>query len=539
MGMWQKSALIGASGLALAGGLGVTSPGHAQTTQPPFVPPDARCEVGAGTSLTRTCSTSETIVFNPPTDNTAQQQVYRTEIEAVLNGGSLGVRTFALPFSSAQVQAQLRARVAARTNAGGPGIAVFGPAIRTAESRTVLGTNVVTTYSLAGRATTFTAEVLLGPDSTFIRVRSWCDVASLPSTSAPACFNATAPTPFAVVDGSSNANIAGLTTFTIDTVRTGVETTEILERYQQTGSVVPLGLAHGEVAVAGLARAARFGRRIADEGARANRRGLWIEGFRTRSDGDAAGFDPAFTRSTNGIAGGFTARAGAGGTLGVAVEWGKGTTSLPALSDRGELSLLKAGLYGSWRGASGWFVQGSASAGWGHADTANGFAGSSARYDVSTLGAVIEGGRRLGSGPVHVSPTLGLDWQRTRLDGFTESGGFALTSPGSSKSRVRAFAGLAIDSGIERSNGDRIDLRLSGRIGRRLNEGAAVLPVAFSATPTDVLTITSRETSRWSGDASAGVSYTLGSGLAFTAETLARFEGEPTVTGAIGIAYRW
>lgn len=164
---------------------------------------------------------------------------------------------------------------------------------------------------------------------------------------------------------------------------------------------------------------------------------VWSHAFgasgRRDGDGNAARFD----RSTGGFLLGGDAPVADDWRLGLMIGYGRTDFDVEGRASRGSGDSYHLGAYGGWR-QDGWGLRFGAAHSWHEIDTSRTIAvggfGDSARtgYDAGMAQAFAELGRRIDAGAVAIEPFGSLAYAHLRMDGFTESGGTAALTSGSS-----------------------------------------------------------------------------------------------------------
>lgn len=215
--------------------------------------------------------------------------------------------------------------------------------------------------------------------------------------------------------------------------------------------------------------------------------GGWGREARTRSDGGPPGSE----RQATGLHGGMSVARGPF-SAGLAFDQSETDVSADGAPETARAELTQIGLHAEV-GTDGWFLAGAAGFGDGDVRAAHGDTGlggvSDADYGVSLRAGSIAGGRRLDLGRVTVTPFLGADRIWLTTDGFTETGGFAPTSPESEAERTTVWGGLGAEIDWMSADGWRIALGGRVRAFAVTDGGAPTMPVAFAALPDEALTI--------------------------------------------------
>ena len=489
------------AGTALMAGLGVTA------------------EAWGAESIKTTFATSQTesLVFSPATVTTINVTTYATQILGRLNGGTpLYDQTFGVPFSDPAAKAGVTAAQAAITTAGGPGVIIGAPVLTASSGNTT--SSSVSAYSLAGTQTTTAALPILtfGPNTIATGQLSACNVGGLPGGTRPTC-QSLSGTPYVLAVGELNYNTITNTEYTIDQTTTTTNTTTQFEQWTLFGTVQAFGMAHTAVQSATLDANSRFLRRLGDEanGGTDQPFHSWIEGYGVWSHEKAQGGVSGDNRNLYGIAGGISGTVSPGFTLGVGIDHGNTDITLDsAFAESGRIDLTQIGVNAGF--ASGpWFADLAATYGFADAGTTHAVGGvSSASYGIRTRGALAETGYRFDlDGGFRITPSVGLDYTAMRSDGFTETGGLALSANGHSTDRTRIWAGLNVGQNL-----GNFDWSVYGRLVGVVAGDERLLPVTFYGVPTTVAGMSEAEIG---GDAGARVSYKF----ARSAEFFARYDG--------------
>ncbi len=429
--------------------------------------PSARAQ--GNTSITNTTSTTDTIVFNAPTATTTRVNTFSTEIIGRLAGGTVFDQTFAVAFSDPTVQNGVTAARLAITTAGGPGIVVLGPTLRShTETLTSTSTSV---YSLAGTNFNVTTATTFGPTTIVVGNRTSCGaaIAGLPSTTAPACGPVPAGTTFIVAAGTLNVNTNTQTIYLVDTATTTNETLLIAEIYELTGTVQAVGVVYGALPTVQQDATTRFiggllqrgggldlgagalsasplappGRQVAAlAGPMLERLGLadqqqaqagddkrsglvpWLRAYGVFGDVDANNGAPGFRWDRGGVMAGAEYRWDDGLTVGFGLGYATTGLKVPSASERADINSLQVGLYAGY--VSGpWRLSGAASFTYDWIDTRRSIAGigtSTAHFGGQEYGLAAEVGYRFEVGGFAIEPVAGLSFISVRTARFNEAG---------------------------------------------------------------------------------------------------------------------
>jgi uncharacterized protein with beta-barrel porin domain len=518
-------------------------------------------------------STRQSVVFNPATVTFANISAFSTTVIGRLTGGAaLFNQTYAQPFASTVVQGGVAAARLAVTTAGGPGVMITGPALTA--SSTVTASTSVTTYRLA--ATTMAANdtrITFGPDTIQTGALTVCSgIAGLPSSTRPSCGPGT-PVAYVLAPGETNFNIIRETIFTVDETTQTTTTTTTTETYTLVGTVQAVGQAHGVAGSALIDQSQRFARRLLDEaggtqpgwtggpfgqlataslppGVAAYAPGQrsaaaaptrWVtfaNAYGWRGQRSASGGVPGDRRNAAGVEGGIgydvtdNLRIGAGASTGrLDVKLSGGRESLG-------IDLTEIGVLARYRDG-GFHISGAATHGFGRIGTDGNVAGfaTTASYRARTWSLAGETGYRFNLSALQVTPHLGAQWQRVRTGAFSETGLFALTSPGQSQNRAKGWAGVSLLRNIEVGA---INVALFGYGRVFLSNGeTANLSASFVGTATP-LTITGPRTGRagFEGGAAIGLQPTP------NIDVVARYDAQVrdrlwSHTASAGLRVRW
>jgi hypothetical protein len=476
-------------------------------------------------------TSTQFLVFQPETVTTQSVLTYETQIIGLLNGSKIFDQTYAAPFADPLAQTGVTSARATITSSGGPAVVITGPTLLS-HTETKIGSDSVTLYTLNGSIPQIPfISSIPGPATIAIGGLNSCNVQTLPSTTKPTCIATPNPTTVFIPAGALASVARQEVDFLIGQATTVTDTFKVFEAYELVGRTQNIGTVHTSVLSSAFDAAGGFLRRLtgadddqpaiaamgyaslafASEGNEARQKASWLDralglslappsnprytawalGYGTRASTAAQESIPGDERRASGIAGGFRYSPIDSVIFGFGVDQGRTNISLDSVSESGHLDLTQFGVSGAWR-AGGWNAQilalfGTGDAGTSHGDPALGGT-SSASYGVNVWGASASLGYTLGFAGVRFVPLLGMDWVRVEMKPFTETGGFALTSPGESEDRTRGFVGFDLSKRWAIGSAG-LELRGYARLLDALSGTARALPVAFVADPTTSSTI--------------------------------------------------
>lgn len=427
----------------------------------------------SGPTNTATTTYTDALVFNAPTIDAQQIDLFETRIIGRLGGGSpLFDQAYNAAFGSPTVDAGVAAARLAITSTGAPGLIIVSDPVLT--SRTVsTATSSSSIFTLAESNDTVTTVSTFGPATVTIGNAASCGtaIAALPGGTRPACGSPDG-TEFTVDPGTVNINTITHTEYFIDEARIDTVTQITRETWELTGTVAEVGTIHAEVQSGLFDLGGGFLRRLSAP-RRAN--SGWAEGygFRVHQGGK---------RDALGFAGGVTLGLAPGVTLAFGLDHANLDLDVPGTLEAGDVGLTGGGA--ALRIESGGFgavLAGSYAEG--DAATLRTIVGSSAaRYDVRVAGAALDIGYGFEAGGWALRPVAGLDYVSVHSDGFTESDTLGLIAAGQQAHRWRGTAGLEIG----RQWGG-FQLAASARYLTVLCGDQRTLPVAFALAPGRVL----------------------------------------------------
>lgn len=415
---------------------------------------------GAGSS-SFTDSTTQSVVFNPPTTTTTNVNLFSTQIIGRIGGGTpLYNQTFAFSFSHPTAQAGVTAARAAITTAGGPGV-IIGSPVRTASTSNTTTTSS-TNYSLASTTQTTTTAITFGPDSILIGQRTVCNgISSLPSSTAPTC-SAGNPTTYNLVNGETNFNINTATTFNINQATTTTNTTTLFEQYTITGNVRRIGSVHPLTTEAGGDATSLFAQRLRSVGDGELKRGFWFSGYGWFGKRSANGEIAGDNRHGVGVSGGFAASFGKGFRAGIGFDQGTTKLTLDTVGESGTVDLTQFGAHLDYD-RKRFRVRFANANGRGNVNTQTAPAdlnfSTTARYNLTTNSLSGEVFYALSLGKWNLTPNSGAEWRRVKNDGFSEAGTFGLVANAHTTNWSRGWAGM----NLERTIGDGGLFKVYGR----------------------------------------------------------------------------
>lgn len=324
------------------------------------------------------------------------------------------------------------------------------------------------------------------------------------------------PVLVAVQSSSFLTNVVTTTTYAIDQITATTYTTTQFEQWTLFGTVQAFGIVHTAAQSGALDANSRFLRRLGDGAGRGDETSYhtWLEGYGMWSRAEPQGGISGDTRNLYGIAAGFSADVSPNFTLGAGIDHGNTDITLDkAFAESGRIDLTQIGVNAGFTSGA-WFANLAATYGFGSVDTNHAIGGvSTASYGIITSGALAETGYRFDLDGLNVTPSVGLDFTDVRSDGFTETGGLALTASSYSADRTRIWAGLNIGQHF----GD-FDWSVYGRLVGVISGDERLLPVTFGNTP---MAVTGNPDAKIGADAGARVSYKLAQG----GELIARYDG--------------
>lgn len=494
----------------------------------------ARAQIAGQPGATSSVSTTETVVFNPATTTNLTSTSYSTQVLGRLNGGTIYDQMFAVAVGDPAVQTAFGTAATAITVAGGPGVVIGSPHI--VSSTTTTSSTTTSIFSLVGSSSVTTAEIVVGATgvSTVIGPRSVCDVSGLPGATAPTCGTAPStltiancfhygaaisggdchgPAQLTVIAGEVNTNTNVETTYTIDQANTVTTTTLLSEVWAVDGIAQKLGVVHTAVRSGAFDAAARLLRRMGDEaGDGADGPNGWAEFYGTAASDSGDNTTPGERRVARGFSGGFEAALTEQLVLGFGIDWSRTGIELDSASaESGALDLTELGGTAAWHSGA-IFAKAAASFGFGDAETSHAVGGmSTASYGLGTWGVLGETGTLLDLGGFTLTPSLGFDFTGVRSDGFTETGGLALSAASYSAARTRAWLGLGIAGTWQTATGGALDFSAQGRLVGVLSGGDRLLPVSYASSPGAApMTAT--------GNAESGLGLELGTKLSYAVD---------------------
>ncbi|WP_260582791.1 autotransporter outer membrane beta-barrel domain-containing protein [Sphingopyxis sp. PET50] len=360
-------------------------------------------------------------------------------IGRLLGGQPLYDQIFAAPFDDPLVQSGVQAARLAITNAGGPGVIIGAPVLTASSSTT--SSSSITTYALTDTRTMMGPGVLtMGPGSLTVGAITTCNVGTLPSTTRPTCQDT--GTTLVLGNNDTNINVNTDIIYTVAQATVTTETTTNFEQYMLTGIVRRVGSVHGLAPQAAGDSVDMFGTRLRNAG---RAPGLWLSGYGWTGERDARGEIPGDKRKAWGMTGGGSVTLAPGLTGGAGFDAGRIRLRLPAVGERAEINLTQFGAHLAWSGG-GWFVRGSGSFGYGHANTETAPADiaitASGRNRIRTTSLSAEAGRDFQVGGWTLTPSVGGQWLRVRSGAFTETGNIALEADAASQGFAKGWAGI-------------------------------------------------------------------------------------------------
>jgi len=513
--------------------------------------------VWAQVITTNTTSYSRTETVTVVTNPTVRLDTFETRITGDLSNGTLLYdQTFPEAFSSATVQGGISAATLAITNAGGPGIVITGPT-RVEHTETLIDSTTQTDRVVTDTEESKSFEVVVGPGSIQIGDRGVC--------TGTGCSGGTGPI-VTLTFGETVNNVHTYIHYDITETVTVTEEWLTYEHWALTGVVQAVGVVHTAVQSGALDAGSRFLRRMGDEAAGTQGRGVisvpllaygptgtatvgvdplgarvWAEAYGGIARTDADGAIPGDERRSYGFAGGVVFSPTEGFTLGVGLDHGRTDIDLDsAFAETGTINLTEIGLSAGYTSGP-WFANAALTYGFGNADTTHALGGvSTAGYDLSLWGVLAETGYRFDVGGVRVTPTIGIDYLDMRTDGFTETGGAALVAPDHAIDRTRAWIGLDLGHTWHTPSGGSFALSGYGRLVGVLSGDERTLPVAFASVPGAGMTVTGNAEDRFGFDAGAAAGYAFGNGASLFAAYDARFrDGFTAHQGRIGLKVTW
>lgn len=271
-------------------------------------------------------------------------------------------------------------------------------------------------------------------------------------------------------------------------------------------------------------------------------------GFRFYVSGTFASSDYARTATnlgydfdTFGATTGAEYEAAPGIVFGAAVNYAKPEANMTIATGSVEGEAIQLGVYGGWAGAGGAFIEGYAGYGWLDLDIERKAVIDQieASTDATAATAGAKAGYLLGLGGWRVGPVVGLQYARTELDGYTESGDPVLTLNVEDQD-VKALLGSA---GLEARGafdvgGLAVDPYVALTAEKELDGDGRVIRYADTAAPSIVNSFVLPKRSKDTyGRVTGGVTFALGTGIALQASGSGSFsrDGGDDVSGQVAL----
>jgi uncharacterized protein with beta-barrel porin domain len=266
----------------------------------------------------------------------------------------------------------------------------------------------------------------------------------------------------------------------------------------------------------------------------------WFEGYGQRAHTDSGSDFTGDTRRTFGGVAGIGVKVAPNAMLGLSVDQSHTKIDILGIPQRAKLDLTQLGVNGAYE-AGAWTFSAAVIHGFANIDsdrdTASGPANAS--YGAKLWGATAEANYYYGVGNGRIVPKIGVDWVRTTIDGFTETGGIdAAAVAAQTSARLRGFIGAEIGH-----------TWLMNRRMFDLSGYARVVDIVWQQIPTlDVTSpggLTPRVVqgaveSRLGIDASAMASYRFADNARLYVGYDGRFrDGAHTHGGVLGVEVRW
>jgi hypothetical protein len=481
---------------------------------------------------TITISTTQKVVFNPPTTTTTNINRFSTQIIGRIGGGRpLFDQTFAFPFSHPTSQAGVTAARAAITTAGGPGV-IIGSPVRTASSSTTTTTSA-TTYSLASTTQDEPETIItFGPERILTGQLTVCTgISSLPSSTAPTC-GAGSPTPYNLPDGETNFNIIRGTTFNIDQLTTTTNTTTQFEQYTITGTVRRIGSVHALTTEAGGDATSLFADKLRKVGDGELKRGVWFNGYGWFGKRDSNGEIAGDNRHGKGISVGYANSLGKGFRGGVGFDKGTTKLTLDTVGESGTVDLTQFGAHLDYE-RGGLRLRFANANGWGNVTTQTAPSDleffTTANYNLTTTSLSGEASYAVSLSKWKVTPNAGIEWRRVKNDGFTETGIFGLTANAHTTTWNRGWAGTA----VERTIGEGGLFKVYGRATFNGND-RVLLPVTFAILGGGMMNLESPDYGKIGSEAGASILFPVTKNAFLYAAYDARIRGNLMLNNVTG-----
>jgi outer membrane autotransporter protein len=313
----------------------------------------------------------------------------------------------------------------------------------------------------------------------------------------------------------------------------------LFEQYTITGTVQAVGGAHAAIPSALGDENERFAQRLLrdaiqvgtpafDNGAPpTNQRSAamgWFDGFGWTGSGN--GDD----RSGAGLEGGLGVNVSDQWRIGFGVSHGWINLDLDNAGGSANAELTEIGLYSRWRNDD-FYVGLAGIAGFGSVDTDG--LDTTASYDTTVFSVAGEAGYHVGFGGWDLTPNIGAQWTDIEMDGFTETGPFALTSSGSGNSFGKGWLGLRAQRQF-----DALTLSGHARLMAYADDDISV-PVAFVGSSTE-LVIEGADRGTFGGEAGLAANLQLGDATSAFATYDARFRDSSVIhAGMVGLQVSW
>ncbi|MEO6014865.1 MAG: autotransporter outer membrane beta-barrel domain-containing protein [Devosia sp.] len=467
------------------------------------------CPLGITTT---TCTESTTQHDSHTRVDLADFQAYVTQVVGSINGGIVFDQTVLEAPTSANVATAFTGAVAAVTSAGGPGVLVLGPTLRSSVdvrgASTFVGSQLNHDEYATTRQTTFgPATILIGPDSTTTYF--------FPSPDTNSNFN-THTEHF--IDDQYQALITHTNIYDVVGVvrQLGTVHTVVLSgAYDQSGRFVdalsdeagegraalaelPLGYA-AEQDPATSGPFAAFAAVGADDPLPLR---FWVRGYGAQTSTPTQGAVPGDVRTSGGVSGGLGMEVAPGLFLGAGLDQGMTAMVLDPVGESGLIQLSQLGVSGKYV-RNGWFATAAATMGRGSVHAVQTLGGSStADYGLGTWSLLAETGYAIETAPVTITPRVGAELTGVQVGEFAGVGGLALSAMAQFSQRLRAWVGVDVETSIPTVSGA-IDLAAHARVVGVLMGAGRSRQVTFSTMPGTMLTVT--------GASEAPVSVDLGS----------------------------